>query len=271
MATHQILASATQNARLLSILSRTDYAPTEYAQIKQYQSSIENIITQQKRRVKALTAASAKEYQEHEEYEESTVKRLVYKLSGRKHKFIEKEEEEHREWLNAIQNELEAKRHLDHLNETLEDVKSKASLLRPMVEEHNAAQVELDKLYNSIFSGPSSDFPTEDTKEHLLSLAKNSFDEAQLRFSTESNVLSVLQNASTVMNQCVGRLDDVLRSSMDAWGIGGGFADLTERSSLAQAQYLSSRVEMFVTQAQQMQPAVSNTGPDEHCPKRLNV
>ncbi|KAA8564758.1 hypothetical protein MFRU_008g03990 [Monilinia fructicola] len=262
MATHQILASATQNARLLSILSRTDHAPSEYAQIKQYQSSIENIVTQQKRRVKALAAASAKEYQEHEEYQESTIKRLVYKLSGRKHKFIEKEEEEHREWLNAIQNELEAKRHLDHLNETLEDVKSKASLLRPMVEEHNAAQVELDKLYNSIFSGPSPDFPTEDTKEHRLSLAKESFDEAQLRLSTESNVLSILQNALTVMNQCVGRMDDVLRSSsMDAWGIGGGFADMTERSSLAQAQSLSSRVEMLVTQAQEMQPAVQTLGP----------
>lgn len=262
MSTQHILASATQNTHLLSTLSRTDHAPSEYAQITQYQSSIEKIISEQEQRVKILAARSAKEQQDHKEYQDSTVKRLAYKLSGRKHKFIEKEEKEHREWLNAIQNELEAKRHLDHLNDTLQDAKSKTASLKPLVEEHNAAQAELDTLYNTIFSGPSPDFPTEDTKEHMLSLAKDSFDEVQLRLSTESNVLSILQNASTVMNQCVATLDDALQSStMDAWGIGGGFVDMAERSSLAQAQSLSSQVAMLVSQARQMQPAVQPLGP----------
>lgn len=80
-----------------------------------------------------------KEYGDHKEYQESTVKRLAYKLSGRKQKFVEKEEKEHREWLDAIQKELEAKRHLDHLNETLTDAKMKASSLKPSVEEYDTA------------------------------------------------------------------------------------------------------------------------------------
>ncbi|KAF7855963.1 hypothetical protein EAF04_009919 [Stromatinia cepivora] len=261
MTTQHILTSATQNTHLLSILSQTDHAPSEYAQIIQYQLSIERIISEQEQRVKTLVAASAKEHQDHEEYKDSTVKRLAYKLSGRKQKFIEKEEKEHREWLNAIQNELEAKRHLGHLKDTLQEAKSKASSLKPLVEEHNAAQAELDTLYNSIFAGPSPDFPTEDTMEYLLSRAKDSFDEGQLRLSTESNVLSILQNASTVMRQCIAALDNALQSStMDAWGIGGGFADMTERSSLAQAQSLSSQVEMLISQARQMQPAVQPLG-----------
>ncbi|QSZ32393.1 hypothetical protein DSL72_001967 [Monilinia vaccinii-corymbosi] len=262
MANQQILASSTQHKHLLSILSRTDHAPSEYAQIIQYQSSIEGIISQQERRVEALAAVSAKEHREHEEYQDSTVKRLAYKLSGRKHKFMEKGEQEHREWLNAIQNELEARRHLDHLNDTLEEAKSKASSLKPLVEEHNAAQAELDTLYNLIFSGPSPDFPTEDRMEHRLTRARDSFNEAQLRLSTESNVLFILQNASTVMNQCIATLDGALQSSiMEAWGVGGGFADMTERPLLAQAQSLSSKVEMLVSQARQMQPAVQILGP----------
>ncbi|CAD6448884.1 89ec1803-e9fc-4d97-9585-d35e23370b19 [Sclerotinia trifoliorum] len=262
MATQHIIASAAQNTHLLSILSQTDHAPSDYAQITQYQLSVERIVLEQEKRVKTLVAASAKEHQDHEEYKDSTVKRLAYKLSGRKQKFIEKEEKEHREWLNAIQNELEAKRHLSHLKDTLQEAKSKASSLKPLVEKHNAAQAELDTLYNSIFSGPSPDFPTEDTMEHLLSLAKDSFDEGQLQLSIESNVLSILQNASTIMRQCVAALDNALQSSnMDAWGVGGGFADMTERSSLAQAQSFSSQVEMLISQARQIQPAVQPLGP----------
>ncbi|KAI9642149.1 hypothetical protein NHQ30_008951 [Ciborinia camelliae] len=262
MATKHILASATQNAHLLSILSRTDHAPSEYAQVKQYQLSLEDIISREAQRVRALTARSAKEYQDHEEYQDSTVKRLAYKLSGRKHKFVEKEEQEHREWLNAIQNELEAKRHFAHLSNTLQEARSRASSLKPLVEEHHAAQVELDNLYHSIFSGPSSEFPTEDSKEHLLSRAKDSFEEGQSRLLTESHVLSILQNASTFMNQCMKSLNDALKSStMDALGVDRGFVDMTERSSLALAQSLSSRVEMLVCQARRMQPAVQPLGP----------
>ncbi|KAF7885885.1 uncharacterized protein EAF02_004394 [Botrytis sinoallii] len=262
MATQHILASAAQNAHLLSILSRTDHAPSDYIQITQYQSSIESIISQQEQRVRTLVAASAKEHQDYDEYQGSTVKRLAYKLRGRKDKFIEAGEQEHREWLNAIQKELEAKRHLSHLNDTLQDAKSKASTLKPLVEEHNAAQAELDALYNSIFSGPSHDFPTEDTKEHLLSRAKNSFDEGQLLLSTESNVLLILQKASTVMNQCIVSMDHALQSSnINAWGVDGGFDCMMERSSFAKAHHLSSQVELLVSQARQMQPAVQPLGP----------
>lgn len=118
-------------------------------------------------------------------------------------------------------------------------------------------------MYNSIFSGSSPDFPIEDTKEHLLSCAKDSFDAAQLQSSTESNVLSILQNALILMNQCIATLDDALQSSsLDTWGIGGGgSADMTERSSLAQTQYLSSRVEILISQARGIQPAVQTLGP----------
>ncbi|KAK6603902.1 hypothetical protein H4I95_05805 [Botrytis cinerea] len=238
MATQHILASAAQNAHLLSILSRTDHAPSDYIQITQYQSSIEGIISQQEQRVKTLVAASAKEHQDYDEYQGSTVKRLAYKLRGRKDKFIEAGEKEHREWLNAIQKELEAKRHLSHLNDTLQDAKSKASLLKPLVEEHKSAQAELDALYNSIFSGPSHDFPTEDTKEHSLSCAKNSFDEGQLQLSTETNVLLILQKASTVMKECIVTMDYALQSSnINAWGVDGDSI------------------------ARQMQPAVQPLGP----------
>lgn len=262
MATQHILASAAQNAHLLSILSRTDHAPSDYIQITQYQSSIESIISQQEQRVKTLVAASAKEHQDYDEYQGSTVKRLAYKLRGRKNKFIEAGEKEHREWLNAIQKELEAKRHLSHLNDTLQDAKSKASLLKPLVEEHKSAQAELDALYNSIFSGPSHDFPTEDTKEHSLSRAKNSFDEGQLQLSTETNVLLILQKASTVMKECIVTMDYALQSSnINAWGVDGGFDCMVEQSSLAKAHHLSSQIEMLVSQARQMQPAVQPLGP----------
>ncbi|TGO89384.1 hypothetical protein BPOR_0112g00150 [Botrytis porri] len=255
MATQHILASAARNAHLLSILSRTDHAPSEYIQITQYQLSIESIISQQEQRVKTLVAASAKEHEDYDEYQGSTVKRLAYKLRGRKDKFIEVGEQEHREWLNAIQKELEAKH-------TLQDIKSKASSLKPLAEEHNAAQAELDALYNSIFSGPSHDFPTEDTKEHILSRAKDSFNERQLLLSTESNVLLILQKASTVMNQCILTMDYALQSpNINAWGIDGGFDHMMERSSFAKAHNLSSQVEVLVSQARQMQPAVQPLGP----------
>ncbi|KAM3080840.1 hypothetical protein ACMFMG_004796 [Clarireedia jacksonii] len=262
MATQRILATANHSTHLLDVLSRTDYAAPELSQTVECAAGLKEILAREEKKVQKLTAATAKEYHEHESYRDSTVRRLAYKLSGQKGKFNEKAEKEEWEWLEAIQNELQAKRAVERLKANITDAEAKASQLRAVVDEHQSAQNELDALYNSIFSGPSPGFPNEDLKEGMVQAAKVTFEEVQMRWSMETQVREVLGDAELFMGRCVRNLEDALRAStMDAWGIGGSFADMNERSALAQAQTHASQVEMLLSQARRMQPIIQPLGP----------
>jgi hypothetical protein len=262
MATQRILAAADHNNHLLDVLSRTDYAAPELSQTIEYASGLKAILAKEEKKVQKLVAATVKEHHEHESYRDSTMRRLAYKLSGQKGKFNEKAEKEEREWLEAIQNELQAKRAVEHLKANLVDAEATASRLRAVVDEHQAAQSELDALYNSIFSGPSPEFPNEDFKEGMVKAAKATFEEVQQRLSMEAQAREVLGDAELFMGRCIRNIEDALHAStMDAWGIGGSFADMNERSALAQAQSHASQVEMLVSQARRMQPIIQALGP----------
>jgi hypothetical protein len=186
MTTEQkIRYSAEQNARLLTTLSETDYAISAHQQSTTYVNTLKRQIVGEELKLRDLSKVVASEYADHKKYRDSHMRRFAYKISGKKEQFHETATKEEREWLDAVQHELTAKKGLEQLKLNLVEAQRHNSELFDVLSVRNATQAELDRLYNSIFGGPSPDIPGEDEKEKAVRQAENNFNTVQLSLSTE--------------------------------------------------------------------------------------
>lgn len=254
----RILSSASQNDELLSTLAQTDYAPSAIEQNNAYIQSLKDEIQELEKLIRRLQARTAFEKADHEKYRDSTMRRLAYKIGGKKEKFDHKAEKEEKEYFEALQKELKSKRNLDLLKHNLREAEHLNVDLQSIVEEHQDTQNRLDNLYDSIFQGPTPEFPEEDAKEGPRLEAQQAFNALQLRLSTEKQALAILNDTHKFLQRALSDMNEALDASeMDVWGVGGSFADMAERSALSRAQSHVSQVEMLYAQAQRTQPLIT--------------
>ena len=71
--------------------------------------------------MKDLARIVSSEYADHKKYRDSTMRRLAFKMRGKKEQFQEIATQEEREWLDAVQMELRAKKGLGQLKLNLVD------------------------------------------------------------------------------------------------------------------------------------------------------
>jgi len=124
-----------------------------------------------------------------------------------------------------------------------------------------AAHCEMDELYNQIFQGPTPEIPEEDGKENEVRTAENDFNIVQFLLSAEKQALTILLDAERFLKRALNDLGEAMdASTADLWGVGGTFAEMAESSALSRAQSHVSQVEMLISQAQRIQPAVGHIG-----------
>lgn len=115
-------------------------------------------------------------------------------------------------------------------------------------------------MYNSIFAGPSPDFPGEDQKEWAFREARDAFNTVKQRHEAEVQAVKCLQEADTFMHVAVESMADARDSSrMDMFG-GGRLSDMLERDALNKAQNATDKVRMLVAQAQRISPETQGLG-----------
>ncbi|RDL38132.1 uncharacterized protein BP5553_05565 [Venustampulla echinocandica] len=254
--------AATENNALLKTVSETDYAPAAAEQNKNYIAALTRQIRHKERHVEALASVRMKEKSSHEKYQDSTMRRLAYKMSGKRGEFEQKAAKEERDYFEAVQAEFEASRSLEALQKNLKEAQQTKEEMDMVLVTHQAASEALDKLYASVFDGPTPGFPEEDQAEQEVQSAKQLFNEAQGALSNEKQVVQILERTRQVMNYAISHMDDAESASRaDIWGIGGSFADLSERSALARARDAVHQVEQLMQQAQQLSHETSPLGP----------
>jgi hypothetical protein len=258
----RILTANARNLTLLKTLTETDYVAGALQQNGQFVASLTANIADQTKAVKTLSLTVSKEQADHEKYRDSTMKRLAFKLSGKKEAFAARAEKEEKEYFEAIQKRFNAQRYLESLQTTLADAQATRKELEQAASVHRDAQSQLDSLYESIFAGQTPDFPEEDAKEFPVREAAMQLQAAQMRLGVESQVRMILVSADEVMRGLLRDLDQAESASeMDMWGLGGTYADVAERSALANAQGKASRVRMLVAQARNLHSGVGSVGP----------
>jgi hypothetical protein len=256
----QIRSASAQQARLLNTLSETDYAVSACQQSTNYINTLKKQIAAEEARLQELGKKVTCEYADHKKYRDSHIRRMAYKIGGKEEKFNEKATKEEKEWLDAVQAQLQCKQNLEHINSSLADAIRTNNELSSVSAIHNAAGVEMDELYNSIFEGPTPDLPEEDAVENQVQQAKREFDIVQLMLSTETQTMSILKDAEKFLVRAIGDLGQALRSnSADMFG-GGTWAEYAENSALSRAQSHVFQVRMLISQAQRIHPEVTHLG-----------
>ena len=258
----RIMYAATENNALLKTLQETDYASAAIQQNRAYLNTLNKQVKESESRLHQLDISRRKEQKDHEKYRDSTMKRLAFKLSGKGEAFTQKQAKEEREFLEAVQAHFEETKCLQSLKSSIREAQETQQELEVVDIRHKSAQEALDRLYNSLFEGPSPDFPDEDRAEGAVQLPKEQFQAAQQRFSAESQVLAILGKALQALTMAGRSMAEAESASQkDIMGWGGSFADMAERSALADAQQWVAECRMHLRGARQLSDSVGDIGP----------
>lgn len=257
----RLASAASQNAQLLKTIAETTYATSEYQQTKKFIGDLKKQITLEEKKFRDVNETVNVEYAQHKKYRDSHVKRLAYKIGGKKDKFEADATKEEREWLDAVAVQLQTKRALEHLNAQLAEATKKNADLMDVLRIRTSAGLELDALYKSIFDGPTPEIPEEDEKERKWLQAETNFNTVGILLNTEKQAHDILVHADRFLNSAIRDIISARDASgYDCWGVGGVWTEMSENNSLVSCEGHVRQVEMLIMQAQRIQPAVRNIG-----------
>ncbi|KAL8655962.1 MAG: hypothetical protein Q9210_000559 [Variospora velana] len=261
MSTQELLArAASKNAELLQGLNDTAYASSAIQQSQAYLSDLDREIKDCDAQVRSLESKTKTELADHKKYAESTARRFMHRAVGKKEKFAEKASKEEREYVEALAEENQAKSRRDEWVKNRDEARKHHAELEGIYSTHRRLQAELDALHNSIFAGPTPEFPGEDQKEWALRQASDAFNDAKRRHEAKAQAVKCLHDADRFMNDALRALDDARsHSQMDMFG-GGTLTDMMEREALSRAQHATDKVKMLVAQAQRLAPDIQGLG-----------
>ncbi|KAJ7938452.1 hypothetical protein B0H13DRAFT_2302009 [Mycena leptocephala] len=225
-ATDTVFRNATYHAQLLAGIAELDHVPP--AEGGGHVGAQDT----------ALERKTQKERKEHEDMRDSTTRRFAAKITGRKDKFEAKASKEEREYVEALEKEMQHKR--------------QQVTLATMITEAKAVRVDLQRNLSATISRRKtsrSSYPEDDQLEYQLERAQGRYNEIQGSLNRELQAANLLQSANTALLQCDSKIKDALGySRWDMWG-GGRMSDMMERNALSMAEGLSLQVETFVQQA----------------------
>lgn len=255
-----LLQAASKNAELLQRLNQTAHASSASQQYQAYLDDLDREIENCNSEIKQLEAKTTAELSDHKKYADSTMRRFMHRAVGRKERFAEKASKEEREYVEALAAENQAKSRREEWIKDRDEARKERAEFEHTDRIHKNLQAELDALYDSIFEGPSPDFPGEDEKELALRQASDAFNRVKGKHEAEIQAVKCLTDATRFMSQALFSLDDARsHSRIDMLG-GGTLTDMMERDALSRAQTATDKAKMLVSQAQRLSPDVQSLG-----------
>lgn len=232
---HQVYRAAARHADLLQTLADTDYAPPA---LEQQERSIDDLDAQigvSNQKLKLLNMKREMEHKELGKLRDSQIRRFMYKAACQHNKFADRAEKGERDYSDVVQ-----KLHQERsINADLQDQRREAALgkrqLEAMAQMHVSAQRKLERLYQSIFSGPTPHFPEEDEAERQCTRSEAAYHSARAALEAESSAVQLLDKGNSLMDEALVRICDALSYSRFS---GGGVFDMMERNRVAQADQM---------------------------------
>ncbi|KAI5272094.1 hypothetical protein E4T47_04635 [Aureobasidium subglaciale] len=256
----QLIASLQQaagrNQELLAILSQTDNAPAALKQNSTYITDLEEQKAKTKQEIQRLHRITEDERKDHVKYEKSTFTRYMHKMTGRETRFVDKAGKEEKEFMEAWQKERDTQESHAELTRALATAQQEQQRLQGEAARHDQAQSELDRLYSSIFDGPTPEIPGEDQLESSLQNNKQWADNTAQHQNLQRRAAEALNAALQCLDHASRDMGDALdMSRWDMWG-GGTFTDMMERDALSKAQVGVSESLRHMDEARRCQPGI---------------
>jgi len=259
-ATTDVLENTAYNAQLLAAIAELDYVPPALEQQESYLAGLEKEWAQLTDEITFLEEQTMKERKEYEALRDSTTRRLVAKITGRKEKFEAKASKEEKEYIETLGKEMQYKRQQETMETMIAEAKALRLDLQRKLERYNKTKQDLAALYSKIFDGPTQAYPEDDQLEYKLQQAQNRYNEIQESLNRESQALCLLDSAASALEACCSQLQEALGySQMDMYG-GGRVTDMMERNALTAAEGYASQGKILVQQAMMTSPQVQPMG-----------
>jgi hypothetical protein len=203
MAHHLVTLTASHNEHLLRSLAEVDYAPSGLIQMSRYIDDLQKEITKTDALLITLEAQTKSEREDHEKYRDSTLRRFAYRIRGQQDEFNARAEKEEKEYFDALFEESKAKRRRERMVVDLKEANRSKIELRAASQRHKELQKELDEFYESIFAGPSPEFPEEDAAEVRVRQAQITYDGIQSRLDAETQTKRLLTEANLQLKKAL--------------------------------------------------------------------
>ncbi|THV03505.1 hypothetical protein K435DRAFT_279692 [Dendrothele bispora CBS 962.96] len=262
MSTSQAIhTNAQYHSDLLQTLASIEYAPSALAEQTRYLQDLRGELTKVKEKVEGLSEKTKKERKEHEDLRDSMVRRMASRVVGKKEKFEAKKQKEEREYIEALETEMRERGNQSMLEEMIVEAATTKLDLQEKSDRLKLVQQELSNLYETVFGGPTQEFPRDDQLESQLKSAQETYDSIQAHLNSNSQAVNLLDRAEKMMQTCLNHMNDALGySTWDMYG-GGTISDMMERNALSNAAMTASKAELLMQQAQRASPLVQPIPP----------
>lgn len=155
----RVCDAAARNRELLAILFETESAVEALSRQKALVAELDASLSKLREDIQLLDEKRKSDLKRHKSYRDSVVKKLAYRLSGQSDEFSLRKDKEESEYLQALQKERLAKEDENRILLERQGALQVQQSLQDVVQRRNEAQTELEALYDSIFSGPTPEFP----------------------------------------------------------------------------------------------------------------
>ncbi|KAL8376685.1 hypothetical protein RB595_007685 [Gaeumannomyces hyphopodioides] len=252
----KIQAAFARNAELVSTLRETDHAEPDLENHNRYIADLDRQLKESVQRIDRLGRVREKELKDHEKYRDSVMRRFIFKATGQADKFAQRAEREEREYFEALQESHRESQARAQLEAMLREAHAARAGLEVAAQRHREAQRDMDGLYDSIFHGPTPDFPDEDAREREAQDALQAYHDTRVRAEAEAQAGRMLAEAQARARDAGAGMERALAASRHDMFGGGSWADAMERNALHRADVCVREARMLALNARLASPLV---------------
>lgn len=254
--------AAARNAQLLTDLTQTQHAAPALKEQLRFIADLESEIRSSDAKLKSLDQKRRSELADHEKYRDSKINKFFHKATGQREKFSDKAAKEEREYHEVLQQQHEAQNLNDNMRYQLEQALKAKEELENVKMMHDAAQQELDNLYNSIFGGENPGFENEDRLEQAAQQALQHYHDTRVQHEEENHATHMLEQSKVRSREAVARMGDARHYSRGDMMGGGAYSDMKERDALSKAAVAVETARTFAVRAKvdNLPPVKINAG-----------
>lgn len=248
-----------KTTELIRLLEQTKHIRSDVALQQKIVSDLESQLADSNRELDGLDRKRLADLESHKKYRDGSVMRFLYKASGKENSFAGQAEREEQNYHNTLQQAHLASEHNSTMRAKLkQELKTKNELDQHM-QGYLGLQKQLEDIYDDIFTGPTPEFPEEDTKEIESDEALSAYVATKTALELHQKALDLLEKATSTMTAGLQQVDKALQSG-----------DMNQLRALNQARELVQQSKTTVDQLVKLGADVIELPPEAN-PRTMEV
>jgi hypothetical protein len=179
-----VLASASENAALLTKLASTEEAPGNLALQLHKISRLQDDLQEQTEALKQLRTEAEEKFKIHKKFSDNATRKFFYRASFMRSKFDARATKGEQEYFTVLAMRSKAEERFATLQNELLEVGRTEAGLHAEAREHGETHGKIDALYETLFAGPTPGFNREDNLENRYYAARGNHETVKSKIVT---------------------------------------------------------------------------------------